>query len=89
MSTSSPVASRSVVPERLKREVVKLETCRVQRARNAVMWLRSHGEPQLTLTELLDRAIAAYLDDLVSERNGGEEFPDAGHLPQASQMKRA
>ena len=89
MRISGPVASPVVVRERLKREVVKLDAGLVQRARNAVMWLRSHGEPQLTLTELLDRAIAAYLDDLVSERNGGEEFPDGGHLPQASQMKRA
>ncbi len=72
----------------MRREVVKLEAGLVQRARNAVVFLRSHGEPLLTITELIDRAVTAHLDELVAERNGGEEFPETGHLPRAGQMSK-
>lgn len=71
-----------------KREVVKLEARVAQQARNAVVFLRSHGQPHATLASLLDRAVSDYVRQLSEELNAGEEFPDAGALPRGGQLTK-
>lgn len=71
-----------------KREVVKLEAGVAQQARNAVVFLRSHGQPHATLASLLDRAVSDYVRQLSEELNAGKEFPDAGALPRGGQLTK-
>ena len=72
----------------MKRVVVKIDADIAQRARNAVMFLRSNGEPKLTMTDIVDRAVAEYVTRLGQETNGGEDFPAVGPMPRGSQLSK-
>ncbi len=52
----------------------------LQQARDAVLALRSHGRPTMTLTEALDEAMTAWLRDRYDEYNDGQAFPSRGGL---------
>src|SRR3954453_730413 len=63
---------------------IKLDAELVERARNAVWFLLTHGDPTTTLKSLTERALAAEIARLEAERNGGEAFPEMGRLPTGS-----
>ena len=67
---------------------MKLDAQVTQRARNAVMFLRTRGTPKLTLAELIDQAVSEHLDKLAQQINGGEDFPDTGLLPLGGQLQK-
>src|SRR3954454_24503033 len=66
---------------------IKLDAELVERARNAVWFLLTHGDPTTTLKSLTERALAAEIARLEAERNGGEAFPEMGRLPTGSRVQ--
>jgi hypothetical protein len=66
---------------------IKLDAELVERARNAVWFLLTHGDPTTTLKSLTERALAAEIARLEAERNGGEAFPEMGRLPAGSRVQ--
>jgi hypothetical protein len=72
----------------VRRVVVRLDAELTEQARGAVKVLRTRGEPQMTLGELVDRALGEYLDRAADEHNEGQGFPAVRSLPQGSQLRK-
>jgi hypothetical protein len=62
------------------REHVKIRRGLADEMRDAVWFLSEHGRPRVRLGELLDEAVAAWLDEVKQKHNGGEDFPRRGRL---------
>ena len=62
------------------RQHVKLAAPLADELRDAVWFLSEHGRPRVQLGELLDEAVAAWLNEVKGAHNGGEAFPHRGRL---------
>jgi hypothetical protein len=52
------------------------------------MFLRTRGEPQLTLGDFVDRAVSEHLHHIADELNDGQTFSPIHSLPQGSQLRK-
>ena len=62
------------------RDHVKVARSLADEMRDAVWFFSEHGRPRVQLGELLDEAVAAWLDNAKSVHNGGQSFPRRGRL---------
>lgn len=62
------------------RQHVKLRADLADQMRDAVWFFSEHGRPRVQLGELLDEAIAAWLEQSKRAHNGGDDFPHKGRL---------
>lgn len=62
------------------REHVKLRRSLADEMRDAVWFLSEHGRPRVQLGELIDEAIAEWLERAKVDHNEGEAFPRRGRL---------
>lgn len=58
-----------------RRRPLKVDESLADQLRNAVLFMRGRGRPELTQNELLDELLAKSLQWLRDEANGGEPFP--------------
>jgi hypothetical protein len=58
-----------------RRRPLKVHEDLADQLREAVLFLRGHGRPELTQNELLDEIIQQGLDRIRNERNDGRPFP--------------
>jgi hypothetical protein len=58
-----------------RRRPLKVDESLADQVRDAVLFLRGQGRPELTQNELLDELITAGLQWLRDQANGGEQFP--------------
>ena len=58
-----------------RRRPLKVDESLADQLRNAVLFMRGRGQPELTQNELLDELLAKGLQWLRDEANGGEQFP--------------
>lgn len=58
-----------------RRRPLKVDESLAEQLRNAVLFMRGRGQPELTQNELLDELLAKGLQWLRDEANGGEQFP--------------
>lgn len=80
--TSGTGVSREVTAKRSRppSEHVRLPRPIVDEMRDAVWFLAEHGRPRLTLVEILEEAVTAWLTETKQAQNGGEPFPRRGAL---------
>jgi hypothetical protein len=65
-----------------RREAVKVDPDQLAEIRHAVLFLRGHGRPEVSMADLLDEALGQYLDTL-RQTHGVDRFeapgdPDTG-----------
>lgn len=80
--TSGTGVSREVTTKRSRppSEHVRLPRPVVDEMRDAVWFLGEHGRPRVTLVEILEEAVIAWLDQTKKAQNNGEPFPHRGAL---------
>jgi hypothetical protein len=64
----------------VSREHVKIRRPLADEMRNAVWFFAEHGRPRVQLGELLDEAVAAWLQQMKQAHNEGHDFPHRGRL---------
>jgi hypothetical protein len=64
-------------PERqpARRRPLKVDESLADQVRDAVLFMRGRGRPELTQNELLDELLTTGLQWLRDQANGGEQFP--------------
>jgi hypothetical protein len=58
-----------------RRRPLKVDESLADQLRDAVLFMRGRGRPELTQNELLDELLAKGLQWLRDDANGGEQFP--------------
>ncbi|MGB8200629.1 MAG: hypothetical protein WCF33_13185 [Pseudonocardiaceae bacterium] len=58
-----------------RRRPLKVDESLADQLRDAVLFMRGRGQPELTQNELLDELLAKGLQWLRDEENGGKQFP--------------
>lgn len=64
-----------------RRRPLKVDESLADQVRDAVLYMRGRGRPELTQNELLDELITQGLRWLQDETNGGQQFPAMGRRP--------
>jgi hypothetical protein len=80
VQVTSDVSGTSDTKRIEPRDHVKIRRALADEMRDAVWFLSEHGRPRVQLGELLDEAVAGWLDAAKSDHNGGAPFPHRGRL---------